>query len=115
MKQRSKDLLKMLMNTYERIARKLELQKGELAQCGEREVFRVRGDVVSANIYRMEKGMTELTAEAPEAEMMDYTIVLRAMTQGRGQFEFNFVRYEEVPSNEAQKIIAAAKLEDDED
>ena len=38
----------MLMNTYERIARKLELQKGELAQCGEREVFRVRGDVVSA-------------------------------------------------------------------
>lgn len=63
MKQRSKDLLKMLMNTYERIARKLELQKGELAQCGEREVFRVRGDVVSANIYRMEKGMTELTAE----------------------------------------------------
>ena len=63
MKQRSRDLLKMLMNTYERIARKLELQKGELAQCGEREVFRVRGDVVSANIYRMEKGMTELTAE----------------------------------------------------
>ena len=29
MKQRSRDLLKMLMNTYERIARKLELQKGE--------------------------------------------------------------------------------------
>ena len=53
----------MLMNTYERIARKLELQKGELAQGGEREVCRVRGDVVSANIYRMEKGMTELTAE----------------------------------------------------
>lgn len=31
MKQRSRDLLKMLMNTYERIARKLELQKGEPA------------------------------------------------------------------------------------
>ncbi len=49
------------------------------------------------------------------AEMTDYTIVLRAMTQGRGQFEFNFVRYEEVPANEAQKIIAAAKLEEDDD
>ena len=63
MKQRSKDLLKMLMNTYDRISRKLELQKSELGECGEREVFRVRGDIVSANIYKMHKGMTELTAE----------------------------------------------------
>ena len=61
------------------------------------------------------KGYTIVEAEAPMAEMTDYTIVLRAMTQGRGQFEFNFVRYEEVPANEAQKIIAAAKLEEDDD
>ena len=74
-----------------------------------------RGRVMGMNPDEKRKGYTIVEAEAPEAEMMDYTIVLRAMTQGRGQFEFNFVRYEEVPSNEAQKIIAAAKLEDDED
>ncbi len=63
MKQRSRDLLKMLVNTYDRISRKLEIQKQELAACSEREVFRVRGDIISANIYKMQKGMNELVAE----------------------------------------------------
>lgn len=74
-----------------------------------------RGRVMGMNPDEMRKGYTVIDAEAPEAEMTDYTIVLRAMTQGRGQYSFNFVRYEEVPANEAQKVIAAAKLENDED
>lgn len=41
-KQRSGDLLKSILTLYNRTAKKLELQKGELAACGEREVFRVR-------------------------------------------------------------------------
>ncbi|MBD5116709.1 MAG: fibronectin/fibrinogen-binding protein [Ruminococcaceae bacterium] len=63
MKQRSGDLLKSILAIYNRTAKKLELQKGELAACGEREVFRVRGDLLSANIYRMEKGMNEITVD----------------------------------------------------
>lgn len=63
MKQRSGDLLKTILAIYNRTAKKLELQKGELAACGEREVFRVRGDLLSANIYRMEKGMNEITVD----------------------------------------------------
>ncbi len=63
MKQRSRDLLRMLLNAYERTARKLEIQKNELATCADRDDFRVKGDIVSANIYKMTKGMTELTAE----------------------------------------------------
>ncbi len=62
-KQRAHDLLKLLMNAYERVSRKLELQKKELAECGEREVFRVCGDLLNANIYRLEKGMTKVTLE----------------------------------------------------
>lgn len=46
--------------------------------------------------------------------MLDYTIALRALSQGRAHYEFNFVRYEEVPGNIAQKIIAEAKIEDEE-
>lgn len=63
MKQRSGDLLKSILAVYNRTAKKIELQKAELAACGEREVFRVRGDLLSANIYRMEKGMNEITVE----------------------------------------------------
>jgi len=61
--QRARDLLKTVTNAYERVSRKLELQKKELAECGEREVFRVCGDLINANIYRLEKGMTVCTLD----------------------------------------------------
>lgn len=63
MKQRSRDLLKTLNTAYERVSRKLEIQKKELAECSERDQFRVCGDLVNANIYRLEKGMTTCTLE----------------------------------------------------
>lgn len=62
-KQRAHDLLKLLMNSYERVSRKLELQKKELAECGEREVFRVCGDLINANIWRLEKGQSKAELE----------------------------------------------------
>ncbi|WP_036728426.1 elongation factor G [Peptoniphilus mikwangii] len=54
-------------------------------------------------------GTQLLIAEAPQAEMFEYSIDLRAMTQGRGTFAMEFVRYEEVPANIAQKIVEEAK------
>ncbi len=63
MKQRSRDLLKTLNTAYERVSRKLETRKKELAECSEREKFRVCGDLINANIFRLEKGMTVCTLE----------------------------------------------------
>ena len=51
-------------------------------------------------------GGQKLLAEAPQAELFDYALVLRSMTQGRGTFEMRFERYEEVPKQLADKIIA---------
>lgn len=48
-------------------------------------------------------------AEVPFSEMMDYVISLRAATQGRGRFDFEFIRYDEVPAAIAEKVIAEAK------
>ena len=48
-------------------------------------------------------------AEAPYAEMTSYVIDLRAATQGRGRFDFEFARYDEVPQSLTEKIIAEAK------
>jgi elongation factor G len=53
-------------------------------------------------------------ADVPKAEMTDYTIALRTMSQGRGKYDFIVDRYEEVPAAVAQKVIAEAKVEDDE-
>jgi len=52
-----------------------------------------------------ETGEQLLLAEVPEAEILKYSIDLRALTQGRGEFEYEFVRYEEVPENISKKII----------
>ncbi len=58
-------------------------------------------------------GNTVVEAEVPMAEMTSYAIDLRAMTQARGSFTLEFVRYEEVPKANQQKIIdEALKAED---
>ena len=62
-KQRSGDLMKTILNIYERISRKLEAQKQELSECANRDDFRVCGDLLSTNIYRMEKGMNEIEVD----------------------------------------------------
>ena len=54
-----------------------------------------------------------LHAEAPQAELFDYAIALRSMTQARGSFTMEFARYEEVPAMNAQKIIEAHKAEEE--
>lgn len=54
-------------------------------------------------------GNAVVTAEAPQAEILKYATDLRSMTQGRGSYVTEFVRYEEVPSNLQDKIIAEAK------
>lgn len=58
-----------------------------------------------------EDGMQLVMAEAPMAEMFKYAIDLRSMTQARGSFTMEFVRYEEVPSNISEKIIEEAKAD----
>ena len=56
-----------------------------------------------------EGGMQIVEAEVPMAEMTTYAIDLRSMTQGRGSFTLEFVRYDEVPANVQQKVIEEAK------
>ncbi len=63
-----------------------------------------------------EETMTqELVAEVPMAEMSDFAIALRSVTAGRGYFSLEFARYEDAPAHVAEKVIAEAKLDEDED
>ena len=55
-----------------------------------------------------EDGMQVIVAEVPQAEVFKYSSELRSMTGGRGSFGLEFNRYDIVPSNVAQKIIAEA-------
>ncbi|MBQ3792106.1 MAG: elongation factor G, partial [Clostridia bacterium] len=74
-----------------------------------------RGRVLGMDANHEKKGYTIVEAEIPNSEMVDYVITLRAMSQGRGSFDMEFVRYEEVPAMYAQKIIAEAKKDEEEE
>lgn len=73
---------------------------------------RRRGRVIGMNPA---EGGQEVSAEVPLSEVFKYATDLRAMTQARGSFKMEFVRYEDVPANVAQKIIEQAKKEEEEE
>ena len=54
-------------------------------------------------------GLQVVEAEVPVAEMQDFTTFLRQLTQGRGYFTFEFVRYETLPQMLENKVIEQAK------
>ena len=56
-------------------------------------------------------GYQEIKAQVPFAEVLKYPIELRAMTQGRGVYTQEFDRYDPVPQNLAERIIAQHKKE----
>jgi elongation factor G len=58
-----------------------------------------------------EEGMQVITAEVPQAETFRFCSELRSITGGRGSFEMEFARYEQVASNIARKVIAAAQTD----
>ena len=61
----------------------------------------------------LQNGGQKVVAEAPQAELFDYALGLRSMTQGRGVFEMKFERYEELPKHLAEKLIAQHAAENE--
>ena len=68
-----------------------------------------RGAVMGMDACENKPGYTIVHAMVPKAELADYPTVLRAMSQGRGYFDYEVTGYETVPMNVAQKIIADNK------
>jgi elongation factor G len=54
---------------------------------------------------------TVIRAQVPMSEMLTYEQQLTSATGGRGSYHMEYSHYEEVPSHQQQKIIAAAKAE----
>jgi elongation factor G len=77
----------------------------------------VMGDINSkrGRVLGMEGDGTlrSVVAEVPMAEIQQYPAELRSLTSGRGSFDVEFDHYAEVPHNEAQQVIAAARAAED--
>lgn len=55
-KQNSAELQKLVANLLQRTAKKLDLQRGELRQCADREQLRIKAELIAANLYQLQKG-----------------------------------------------------------
>lgn len=64
-----------------------------------------RARVIGSEI--LDDGMIKITAEAPQAEVMNYAVDLRSMTQGQGFFDMEFLAYEFTPEHIQKRVIEA--------
>ena len=75
MRQRGRDLLKTVTNARDRVRRKLAAQEKEYLRTLDRDQLRLSGELITANLYRMERGQARLTAQnyyadgCPEVEI----------------------------------------------
>ncbi len=67
-----------------------------------------RGQIMGMGESNRE-GLSMVEAEVPMSEMFKYAVDLRSMSQGRGEFTFEFTRYDQAPANIAEKVIAASQ------
>ncbi len=63
LRSKSEDLNKLLSNTATRLIKKMYIQSEELKACADRENLRICGDLIQANLYRIEKGAAECELE----------------------------------------------------
>ena len=64
-RQRAADILRILTNADNRLRKKLELQRAEIADCEKGEEYKKYADLITANLYQLTRGMTK-------AELVDY-------------------------------------------
>ena len=55
-KRRAGDMLKLLNNAKERISKKVNLQRVQLEKCADKEALRINAELISSNLFRLEKG-----------------------------------------------------------
>ena len=62
-KQRANDLFRLLINLNDRTMRRLSVQREELGKCAEKDHYKLCGDLISANMYRISKGESSTVLE----------------------------------------------------
>lgn len=93
-RQKGQDLQRCASAARDRIRRKLALQEKEYAQTLDRDHLRICGELITANLYRMERGMTVLRAQNYyEADCPEITIALDPLLSPQKNAERYFKLY----------------------
>jgi len=74
---RGRELIKIASNARDRMARKAENLRRDYATTQDRDALRLRGDLITSNLYRMESGMTRFITEnffEPDCPQIEITL-----------------------------------------
>lgn len=72
---RASDIFRLLTNAESRVTKKISVQREELAACEEGERYKLWGDLITANIYRLKKGMESASLENYWSEAMEPVLI----------------------------------------
>ena len=104
-RQRSGDLLKFLQTSLERCYKKLQIQDQTLKKAAKREKYKMYGDLLTANIYRINQGMKEITLENFYSENMEeIKIPLKEDLSPSGNAQRYYIKYNKEKTAEAETL-----------
>lgn len=114
MKQKAQDLFKLLVNTSERIARRTANQREELKECAERDTLKKYGDLLMANLYRIEKGQSSTDVEdyyQPECPRVKIPLDVRLTPSQNAQKYYKEYRKADTAEKKLHQLIKEGEEE----
>jgi len=113
-KQQGEDIFRLLKNAESRLEKKIAVQTEELISCEEGEKFRLMGDLLTANIYRLNRGMESVTLENYMDDMKPVEIPLDTRLSPAANAQRYYKKYNKTKSAkvhlEEQIRVAGADL-----
>lgn len=114
MRSRSEDLTRLLNTTAARLIKKIYVQTDELKACADREHFRICGDIIQANLWRIEKGAQELKAENfYDEELSEITIPLDPSLSPSANSQKYYKSYRKAKTAEQVLRVQLSKAEEE--
>ncbi|MCR4861290.1 MAG: NFACT family protein [Ruminococcus sp.] len=113
-KQRANDLFKLIVNLTERTSRRIAAQREELAACAERDKFKLCGDLISANMYRLKKGDSVAVLEnfyEEDCPSVEIKLDVRKTPSQNAQHYYN--EYKKAVTAEEKLTVQIEKGEDE--
>ncbi len=113
MRVRSQDLLRVLTTASDRLSRKINAQRGDLEKCAKRDEWRVCGDLLSANLYRLQKGQASVQLEDFYRESQPVTIRLDPMLTPSQNAQKYYKEYRKAKTAEEILTVQIKQAEED--
>jgi len=109
---KAEDLTKLLNNAASRLIRKIYAQTDELKSCADREQLRISGDLLQANLYRIEKGASECRVENfYDENMSEVTIKLDPALSAAANAQRYYKSYQKAKTAEQVLKVQIEKAE----